>query len=62
MKRKFYSVAELAAALHVTPQRVRQLCAKGQVVGAKKAFPGGPWLIPKNPKVVYRKRGRPRKR
>lgn len=56
-ERSYYSTSEMAAAMGVSRQRVNELCRNGQIKGAKRSWPGGPWLIPKNPVVVRLKPG-----
>ena len=54
---KFITASQAAAAMGVTPQRVRQLCAKGLIVGAERVGGTGNWAIPINIKRVRVKPG-----
>lgn len=54
---QYITVAQAAVAMGITPQRVRQLCNKGYIVGAFRAGGVGQWCIPINIKRTKVKPG-----
>jgi hypothetical protein len=53
------NITVAAEILNLSTARLRQLCAKGRMPGAKKI--GRDWLLPKTPTIAPGVIGRPRK-
>ena len=58
-----WTVTDAARAWRLSPQRVRVLCARGRVPGARRDgdLERGPWVLPAQLPPAHRTLGRPRR-